>query len=221
MEVYDPSPDRVLPAEPHYLATSPWQIVSEKTEARYKLEILREQFVRAGLTFPQGSNSPISTEGSRMAADGRMYGYRNKIEYVFTETGGELRLAVTERHSHDKIVVKGNMLAKPALNEAAKAVLDMLRLEHIQAGWLQKLTLRSSAAGKVAGVLVVSDTRFSELTLPAGLRGLQIIYTDGFGRRRRSKVLQTLGDITLTDTLLGTELRYGARSFFPGQHAGV
>ena len=106
------------------------------------------------------------------------------------------------------------MLARPELNRAADEVLGLLRQLAIPLDYLSHLTLRCSQDGSTVGCLTVSAPRFQELPLPPSLQGIQVIFVNGFGRKHQTKVLQTLGDPVLTDTLLGVSLRYSATSFF-------
>src|SRR5688500_4057915 len=46
-DVLEPSPLRVEPREPNYLATSPWQIITFEAENDYKKRIVQELFVQA------------------------------------------------------------------------------------------------------------------------------------------------------------------------------
>jgi 23S rRNA (uracil1939-C5)-methyltransferase len=206
MRVIEPSPDRIAPKEKAYLSTSPWQILSEKAENQYKLSIVREQFTREHLdtaVLPQ-----------EVATDGVLYGYRNKVEFGFTEEDGMLRLAVTGRHSHEKISVHGSLLARPELNRAAQEIVASLQQLHVSAAQLSHITLRCSQEGRVAAYIITHTLHFPELPLPVSLAGLHVQFADGFGRKHRTKVLQVSGETTLYDTLLGTALRYSPKSFF-------
>lgn len=204
--VIEASDDRVAPEESSYLSTSPWQIVTEDAEARYKLGILREQFEREHLD--------VSILPDNLVTDGKLYNYRNKVEFGFVQEGEKLRLAVTGRRSHEKITVSGSKLARPELNRAADEILGMLNQLQVTAEHVSHLTLRCSADGTVVGNLAVHTPRFVALSLPPSLRGLQVVFVSGFGRKHRTKMLQTVGDTTLTDILLGTSLHYSVMSFF-------
>lgn len=203
--IEESSPDRVEPKEEAYLSTSPWQIVSDAAEQRFKLSILAEQFGREHLDF----DVPLEIK-----TDNVMYGYRNKVEFGFVEVEGKLELAVTGRRSHEKIVVEESMLARAELNRAARETLETLRQLHVPLSSLSHLTLRCSQDGSTAGCLTVHTTRFPELPLPTSLIGLQIRFINGFGRKHQTKVLQTVGMSTLCDDLLDVPLCYAATSFF-------
>lgn len=206
MQVIDASKERVAPREGSYLATSPWQIIAEEHENRYKLAILQEQFEREHL---DQSKLPGTMVGGTPA-----YGYRNKVEFGFVEVDSLLQLAVTGRRSHEKIAVTGSALARPELNQAADDILRALRLLKVNARDLSHLTLRCSSDGRTSAVLTVRTARFVEIPLPPSLQGLQVRFVNGFGRRHQTKILQETGTLTLTDELLGVNLRYAATSFF-------
>jgi 23S rRNA (uracil1939-C5)-methyltransferase len=206
VKVIEASADRVEPKEVTYLSTSPWQVMAEGVEEHHKLSILREQFEREHLD--------MGTLPDRLMTDERMYQYRNKVEFGFVEEDETLRLAVTGRRSHEKVAVDGSMLARPELNRAANEVLRLLEQLHVPLGDLSHLTLRCSQDGSTVGCLTVRAQHFQDLALPPSLQGLKVIFVNGFGRKHQTKVLQTIGDPVLTDTLLGVSLRYSATSFF-------
>ena len=206
VDVLEPSADRVEAKEQAYLSTSPWQILSETAEEEHKLAILGEQFDREHLD--------LTLLPAQIVADGKMYEYRNKVEFGFVEQNGVLRLAVTGRRSHEKVPVDGSALARPELNAAAGEIVKLLRQLQTPLDTLRHLTLRCSQEGRTVACLTVNTTRFQALSLPSSLQGMQVIFVNGFGRKHQTKVLQTLGNPVLTDTLLGVSLRYSATSFF-------
>lgn len=204
--VIEASDQRVAPKEDAYLATSPWQIIAEEHEDRYKIEILQEQFTREHLD--------VTTLPSVMVSHKPAYGYRNKVEFGFVEVNSLLQLAVTGRRSHEKIAVAWSALARPELNQAADDILRALRLLKVNARDLSHLTLRCSLDGKTTAVLTIRTARFVEIPLPPSLQGLQVRFVNGFGRRHQTKTLQETGNLSLTDELMGLNLRYAATSFF-------
>jgi len=204
--IIEASADRITPREPSYLATSPWQILTEDAELRCKLAILHEQFEREHL------DASILPES--LVTDGKIYNYRNKVEFGFVQEAETLKLAVTGRRSHERIVVNGSELARPELNRAADEVLGALNQLHVTAENLSHITLRCSEDGSVAASLTVRTPQFAELPLVPSLQGLQVMFVGGFGRRHQTKVLQLAGDISLVDTLLKTSLQYSVMSFF-------
>lgn len=206
VKIIEPSVDRVAPEEHDYLSTSPWQMMSESAEAKYKLAILHEQFVREHLSTNIVPEALIGDSGS--------YGYRNKVKFAYVENDGILSLAVTGRRSHEKLVVEGSLLARPELNRAATDLLGTLRQLHVGVDDLSHVTLRCDASGHATACLTVRTTRFPELPLPPALAGLKVRFVNGFGRKHQTKLLQQTGDTTLRDELLGISFHYDVTSFF-------
>lgn len=208
VKVTEPSAERLEPREASYLAHSPWQIMTMVVENQAKIDILREQFTREHLETTHFPSEIISAEG-----DG--YGYRNKMEYVFAEHEGELTYALTQRASHDKIPVIVSALAMPSINDAARDLLVELRGLGASVRDLDSLVLRSNQSGDVVAVLYINHPRYKKLTLPNSLKGLQVLFHNPRNRSRRgAKLVQELGEKTLTDTLLGETFCYDAQSFF-------
>lgn len=206
IDVLKPSPERIAPKEDEYLATSPWQILTEDAEGRYKVEILREQFLREHL--------PTEKLPKTIITNGIHFGYRNKVEFSFTEENSMLRLSVTGRRSHEKIAVDGSMLARPELIQAAQEILLALQKLNMKAEHLGHLTLRCSSDKKVVGSLIVHVSHFSEFPLPQSVAGFEALLVSGYDRNRRTKTLWTVGDTTLKDILGGESFHYGVKSFF-------
>lgn len=206
VNVLEPSPDRIEPKELAYLSTSPWQILSERAEEGHKLAILREQFRREHLE--------VSLLANEIVTDGKMYGYRNKVEFGFVQDNATLRLAVTGRRSHEKVAVVGSALARPELNTAANDIVRALRSVSVDARDLNHLTLRCSVDGTTVAVLTTNTSRFPEVLLPPSLKGLQVQFVSGSGNKRQTKILQMKGDTTLVDELLGVRFHYDVTSFF-------
>lgn len=77
IEILEPSKDRVEPVDPHFLASAPWQILDPKVENQIKAEIAAETYSKIGDLI-------ISADQIEVATDGKIEGYRNKMEYSFT-----------------------------------------------------------------------------------------------------------------------------------------
>lgn len=206
-EVVEPSADRVEPREANYLATSPWQIMTFAAENRAKRDIVEDLFAHEKINLP--------TLGEVKSGD-KEWAYRNKMEYSFWGDEAGLHLALHRRGSHGKEIVSGSVLALPGLDEAAQTVLATLQaIPDLRAAELKTLIVRVSQAGSAVAALFVKTEKFPELDLPSGLQGLEVYYSD-----RRSpasvttKLLQTKGDVVLTDELLGRPFKYDVDSFF-------
>jgi 23S rRNA (uracil1939-C5)-methyltransferase len=102
-EVIEPSPERIAPQDPEsYLSTSPWQIISDEAEARYKAQLIDEAFELHHTVLP---------EKTSVYSDGVRYGYRNKVEFSWYGDDEGLHLAFFRRGTHGKVPVEGTSLA--------------------------------------------------------------------------------------------------------------
>ena len=213
-DVITTSNDRVDPRDlESYLSTSPWQIVRFEAEQHYKSALIEEAFELHDIVLPQ----PIT-----VYTDGNEYEYRNKIEFSFwwDKELDQLDLAFFRRGTHGKIPVQGTSLALPAINTAATAIRDILRLrEGIQAFQLKTIIIRCDQQGNVAAQLYVKDEMFdafteAELTsLPVA--GFELIHSNPKSPASViTKRLQAWGETTLTDTILDVPFTYAVEGFF-------
>lgn len=200
-----PSPERVQPREPNYLATSPWQIIRLEAENTFKKEIVQELFEQAHVPLPK----------FELAAAGPEWQYRNKMEYSFWGDDDGLHLALHNRGSHQKTIVRGSELAMPALDEAARLLLAELQTHNPRAGDLKTIVVRCSQKGETVAALYTKLEQFRRLKLPPKFKGLRVYYSNPKSPASvPTKLLYELGDATLDDDLLGRSFRYDADSFF-------
>lgn len=211
-EVIEPSKDRIVPDEPDsYLSTSPWQIMTYESENSAKQSILEEAFSREKLEIIDWVNFVNGSD---------MYEYRNKQEFGFWGDASGIQLAHFVRGTHGKQIVSGSRLASKSINLASVKTIDQINEFGIpidlRAGDLKTLVLRSSDAGEVVGALFVKqELDMSDFVLPKGLKGLIIYYSDPKSPASvATKKLYSLGDITLTDTIVGFNITYDVMSFF-------
>ncbi len=205
-EIIEPSPERVEPRDANYLATSPWQIMPLSAENQHKKSIVEELFAHEKLALP-AVGEVVHTEHE--------WQYRNKMEYSFWGDENGLHLALHQRGSSGKQIVQGSALAMPALDAAANAVLAALQPLNVRAGDLKTVIVRTSQAGKSVAALFVKRQDFHVLELPDGLQGLRVYYSNPKSPASvPTELLQELGDMQLTDTLLGKVFTYDADSFF-------
>lgn len=199
------SPLRVPEREENYLATSPWQIITFDAENDYKKRIVRELFIQAHVSLP---DFQITTAGDD-------WHYRNKMEYSFWGDEGGLHLALHNRGSHHKAIVRGSELAMPALDKAARAVLSELQRHNLRAGDLKTIVVRCSQDGQAAAALFVKPETFIKLVLPEGVKGLRVYHSNPKSPASvPTALLYELGDATLSDYLQGREFTYDVDSFF-------
>lgn len=204
--IVDASPERIANHEENYLATSPWQIMSVDYENTQKTAIVQELFRQAQVDIPAFTIDAIGLE----------YGYRNKMEYSFWGDDDGLHLALHRRGSHGKQIVEGSMLAVPALDAGARAVLDVLRtMPDLRAGDLKTVIIRADQSGAVAASLFVKPLSFPEISLPSGLQGMRVYHSNPKSPASvPTTLLAEYGNARLTDKLLGVPFTYDVDSFF-------
>ena len=195
-----------------YLSTSPWQIMNFDSEQHYKAALIEEAFELHDIVLPE----PIE-----VYSDGKMYGYRNKIEFSFwfdTEVSeNALSLAFFRRGTHGKISVNGTSLASPIINKTARRVLDVLNAEAITGRALKTLLIRSSAADDFRWQLYVKDedfdaTHFMSL-FPDDEPG-EVIFSNPKSPASVITERLTPQQGPLSDTLMGVPFNYATEGFF-------
>ena len=141
-----PSPHRIAPRDPAFLATSPWQVLAYDYELEQKRALLQEIFRQHGLT----ANSTFS-----VLTDHRDFHYRNKMEYAlyFDHDDQKIHLAFHARGSHRKLPITHSSLEHPAILARAQDIVAELNRTHADARRFQSLLLRCNQAGKVEGGL--------------------------------------------------------------------
>lgn len=205
-EVVTPAAERVEPREDNYLATSPWQMMQYAAENKYKAEIVRELFAHEKVTLPDFGETEH---------DSQEWNYRNKMEYSFWGDDDGLHLALHRRGSHGKQIVQGSALAMPALDAGALAVLAELRKLDVRAGDLKTIIVRCTQDGAVAAALYTKIESFPLFEMPNEVQGLRVYYSNPKSPASvPTKLLHELGDVTLSDELLGTRFTYDVDSFF-------
>ncbi len=226
-EVVEASPERVTPREENYLATSPWQMMTFEAENKYKVDIVAELFAHEGIKFPTPRHSGLDPESKAVDSGseagmtesvvtaGGEWNYRNKMEYSFWGDDDGLHLALHQRGSHGKQIVPGSELAMPALDAGANAVLAELQKLQPRAGDLKTIIVRCSQKGDVVAALYTKLDKFTNMSLPSGVKGLRVYHSNPKSPASvPTKLLYELGDCNLSDELLGKTFRYDVDSFF-------
>ena len=248
-EVILPSPDRIQPRDPDsYLSTSPWQIMPLEVEQTYKAQLIDDAFALHGVALPAAidiycdnvaygyrnkvefswySESVVSRAVSQKKS-GLVSGpelFSNNNQEIDADSDREessidtLDLAFFRRGSKGKIIVNGTSLARPEINNLARAIRDLLRHKHISARQLKTLLIRCNQSGSCVWQLYIKDrlpeiiTADEAAKLPA--QGGEVIYSDP--RSPASRITERLarfGNTTLTDAILGIPFRYACEGFF-------
>jgi len=205
-EIVLASPEREVPREANYLATSPWQMMTLAAENKYKAEIVRDLFAHEKVSLPKFGE---------VVHDDQEWYYRNKMEYSFWGDDDGLHLALHQRGSHGKQIVQGSELAMMPVDKGANAVLAELQKLQPRAGDLKTIIVRCSQKGDVVAALYTKLTSFSKIALPKGVKGLRVYHSNPQSPASvPTKLLYKLGDATLQDELLGKTFRYDVDSFF-------
>jgi 23S rRNA (uracil1939-C5)-methyltransferase len=210
-EVIEPSKERTEPKDPEsYLSTSPWQIMSEEAETRYKAKLIDEAFELHHISLPHdtqvyGNNTP--------------YNYRNKVEFSWYGDDRGLHLAFYRRGTHGKITVEGTSLAREEINHLARQIRDALAAKAVEARDLKTLLIRCDQTGNAVWQLYVKDPNFEKLSendiAKFAAQGGEVIYSDPRSPASRiTKRLASFGNPVLTDTILETPFRYATEGFF-------
>lgn len=237
-EILVASPDREVPREDNYLATSPWQNMTFAAENRYKSEIVAELFQQAHIDITkfdvttvtgravgdaEFTSAPRALDGgpAKLASWGQVenppgvFHYRNKMEYSFWGDEQGLHLALHRRGSHGKQIVEGSALALPAVDEGAQAVLTELQKIEMRAGDLKTIVVRCSQNGDVVAALYTKLDEMPKIVLPKRVKGLRVYHSDPRSPASvPTRLLYELGDVTLQDELLGKSFVYDVESFF-------
>ena len=248
-EVISPSPDRIQPRDPDsYLSTSPWQIMPLEVEQTYKAQLINDAFTLHNVTLPAAIDiycdnvaygyrnkvefSWYSESVASRAVSQKEPGVVSGPKLFSDDTrgidadsdreessGDTLDLAFFRRGSKGKIVVNGTSLARPEINNLARAIRDLLRHKRVVARQLKTLLVRCDQSGSCVWQLYVKDrlpgliTADEAAKLPA--QGGEIIYSDP--RSPASRITERLahfGNTTLTDAILGIPFRYACEGFF-------
>ena len=214
--ITNPSPDRISPHEPDsYLSTSPWQMMTFDAEQRYKSQLISEAFELHHVEIPE----------SNVYSDEIQFGYRNKLEFSWygdtdTTSGVDtLDLAFFRRGSKGKVTVDGSKLAHPNINTLARSIRDLLRTKPVTARNLKTLLIRSDQHGNCVWQLYIKD-KITDLITPAEAaelpsQGGEVIFSNPKSPASViTERLESFGNTTLTDTILGTTFHYATEGFF-------
>lgn len=144
-EVIEAAPERVEPRDECYLSTSPWQIMTEDAEVKYKSQLVQEAFRQEHIELPY-----VEIKG-----DGKFWQYRNKMEYSLWWDHDTARIwqAFHRRGSHQKILVKSSSIERPEIWNEAQRVIAKLNANGEEARKYQSLLIRCNQAGQVSGAL--------------------------------------------------------------------
>jgi 23S rRNA (uracil1939-C5)-methyltransferase len=204
LSVLKPSADRIEPKDPHFLATSPWQIMKLEAENACKADIIREVFAGENVELPDFT----------VYSDGNGWGYRNKMEYSFFGDDKGLHAALHNRGTHQKVIVEQNAIAMPAVEAAVKDLVAVMNADGCRAGDYKSVVIRADSES-VAAALYSKLQKPYAFPIPASLKGLRTYFSDPKSPASvPTRLLGTLGSVELHDTLLDKQFTYDVDSFF-------
>lgn len=210
-EIIIPSPERVIPKEASYLSTSPWQVLDPAREGYWKRAIAAETYSKIGSLILQEKDITIAEPDA-------YYGYRNKMEFSFTQDkNGKIFLGFFERGKHVIEPVEGSALALPVINETAQHLLAWVREQKIPIRSLKAMIVRANRKGEViAGIFLKDQLTFSSYPeLTGNMIGCTVYYsTHKSPASVPTAVIYQEGINELEETILELPLRYGLFSFF-------
>lgn len=144
-EILTATLERIEPRDECYLSTSPWQIMTETAETKYKSELVTEAFRQEHIELPY----------AEIKGDGKFWQYRNKMEYSlwWDHDTAKIWPAFHRRGSHQKILVKSSNIERPEIWAEAQRVINQLNADGEEARKYQSLLIRCNQAGQVSGAL--------------------------------------------------------------------
>jgi 23S rRNA (uracil1939-C5)-methyltransferase len=90
-----------------------------------------------------------------------------------------------------------------------------LNKNSVRAGDLKSVILRATQQGEVVAALFVKTDAFIDIALPASLRGIKVYHSNPKSPASvATKLLYSLGDISLQDALMNTVMTYDVIGFF-------
>lgn len=214
VEIIEKSPDRIEPAEAHYLICSPWQVLPYPKQIKLKKQLLAE-------AYTEMANEPVKIE--KFYESTEKYGYRTKMEYSFT--GGEegrIALAFHKRGANNAYeVIEGCKLGSDRVNAAAAKITEILNtLPGVGVNGLKSLTIRESKTnGQIIATLLYKfreyEIHFTLADLDGLVDGLIISYST---IKSPISVMTELkyqeGIDSLEENILDLKVRYPHDGFF-------
>lgn len=214
VEIIEKSPDRVEPAEGHYLICAPWQALDYQKQIEFKQQLLKDAYAEMA-----GEEVGIDA----FYESDVKYGYRTKMEYSFTaDENGKIRLAFHKRGTNNAYeIIDGCKLGSEKINLAAAKITEILNtIPDIQAKGLKSLTLRESKTnGKIIAILLHKFREYEIKIKLADLEGLIDGIIVGYSTIKSpvsviTEVRYQEGIDFLEENLLDLRIRYPYDGFF-------
>ncbi len=216
VELIEPSPDRVEPIAPH--PGAPWQVLPYERQLAEKEDQVRDALERIG-RFEAPPVEPIVPAVEQVR-------YRNKVEYSFGETDGQLVLGFHRAGRWDLIDdVAVDILASERVDELREAVKAWCREEGLSAydrrdgtGLLRNLVVREGRrTGQLQARIVTSPGDFRSAELAAAVPADSFLWSqaEDVGETTRGGKTEVIkGSEILEEELAGLKLRISPDAFF-------
>lgn len=214
VEIVEKSPDRVEPAEDHYLICSPWQILPYAKQIELKKKLLAEAYLEM---------VGVEVRIEKFYESEEKYGYRTKMEYSFTQDeDGRIALAFHKRGVNNEYeVIAGCKLGSDKVNAAAVKITEILNsLPGLGHKGLKSLTIRESkTTGQIIAILLFKFREYEIHFTLADLDGLVDGLVIGYSTIKSPiSVITELryqeGIDSLEEDVLGLKIRYPYDGFF-------
>jgi 23S rRNA (uracil1939-C5)-methyltransferase len=215
-EILTPSPDRILPACPHFgpCGGCHYQHTNYETQLAFKQTILRETLERGGVTAP--------AQIDVLAAE--PWQYRNRVRFAFDAAGN---FGYRGRRTNNVIPVSECPIAAPLLIDAAKAISEIARqfaptlrpteLSLFCDAAETSLLASLFVAGPAQSSTAETKARFEDLAKAASeqipaLKGAELLAEGQAGQPQRA--LAQWGSTCLTYRAAGFDYRVDHGAFF-------
>jgi len=211
VSVIESSPLRVQPVEDHYLSCSPWQILSPANEQHWKIKLAQEAY------YHLDNKQLVEQLPIIDAPADQYYGYRNKIEYSFTDKAGQLDVAFFQRGTHWKQPIQPCALASDAINATTAIILEWLRHQPVTAYNLKSLIVLNNEKNEtIVGLFIKDKISFTSWpNLPATTKGFQVYFSNPKSPAAvPTELVYSVGDDYLTSQVLDVSLQHGLLGFF-------
>ena len=155
IRILEEAPERIAPQENHFYCCSPWQILAPEKEAYWKRQIVLDTLQRQ--TVLCHSDLQVREKGPRL-------GYRNRLEFHFTQVKNRLRLALHEPASQNLIPVETCQLGLPTLQRASQELILLLDDAQLRPKEMGRLVLRGNRNGQAVALLQINTAAKQRLT---------------------------------------------------------
>jgi 23S rRNA (uracil1939-C5)-methyltransferase len=183
-------------------------------------DLIRDPENKKGIfnRLDSGSGAGMTEVGDRVSfySDGVEWQYRNKMEYSFWADDDGLHLALFNRGSHGKRIIRGSSIARPEIDVVANKICKNLNDKGIRGSQLKTAVIRCNQAGECVAAVFVKDEKFPKLEeLASVCAGVAVYFSNPKSPASiLTKELYSFGDTTLSDKVLNADIHYSVMSFF-------